>query len=87
MQTPALFALKNQLVEGKAKEATSDNLWWAIIKLPGNKSGYVNAQELAYDTSLKEVENNFYNKNGLRKLKEFITSQGGDISNIPVENN
>ena len=45
-------------VEGKAKEATSDNLWWAIIKLPGNKSGYVNAQELAYDTSLKEVENN-----------------------------
>ena len=44
-------------------------------------------KNISVEEALKEVENNFYNKNGLRKLKEFITSQGGDISNIPVENN
>ena len=44
-------------------------------------------KNIPIENAIKEVEENYNNKNGLKKLKEFISYQGGDISNIPLENN
>ena len=44
-------------------------------------------KNISIGQAIKEVEENYNNKNGLKKLKEFISYQGGDISNIPLENN
>ena len=44
-------------------------------------------KNISIGQAIKEVEENYNNKNGLKKLKEFISYQGGDISDIPLEKN
>ena len=44
-------------------------------------------KNISIDEAFNEVKENLDNKNGLLKLKEFISYQGGNINNIPVENN
>ena len=44
-------------------------------------------KNISIDQAIKEVEENYNNKKALNKLKEFISYQGGDINNIPVEKN
>ncbi len=44
-------------------------------------------KNIPIEDAIKEVEEKYNNKEGLNKLKEFISYQGGDITNIPVENN
>ena len=44
-------------------------------------------KNIPIEEAIKEVEQKYNNKDGLKKLKEFISYQGGDITNIPVENN
>ena len=44
-------------------------------------------KNIPIEEAIKEVENNFYNKNGLKKFKELISYQGGNIDSIPVMEN
>ena len=44
-------------------------------------------KNIPIEEAIKEVETNFYNKNGLKKFKELISYQGGNIDNIPVMEN
>ena len=44
------------------------------------------SKNISIEEAIKEVEENYNNKKGLSKLKEFIKYQGGNISDIPVEN-
>ena len=44
-------------------------------------------KNISIDQAIKEVEEKYKNKKALNKLKEFISYQGGDINNIPVEKN
>ena len=44
-------------------------------------------KNISIDEAFNEVKENLNNKKGLLKLKEFISYQGGNINNIPVENN
>ena len=43
------------------------------------------SKNISIEEAIKEVEENYNNKKGLSKLKEFIKYQGGNISDIPVE--
>ena len=43
-------------------------------------------KNISIEEAINEVEEKYNNKEGLKKLKEFISYQGGDITNIPVEN-
>ena len=45
------------------------------------------ANNISLDKALILVNENYRNKNGLKKLKEFISYQGGNIDNIKVSNN
>lgn len=45
------------------------------------------ANNISLDKALTLVNENYRNKNGLKKLKEFISYQGGNIDNIKVSNN
>ena len=42
-------------------------------------------KNISIEDAIKEVEEKYNNKEGLKKLNEFISYQGGDINNIPVE--
>ena len=44
-------------------------------------------KNISVDSAIAEVNAALNSKNGLKKLKEFISYQGGNINNIPIEQN
>ena len=44
-------------------------------------------KNISVDYAISEVNAALNSKNGLKKLKEFISYQGGNINNIPIEQN
>ena len=80
---------------GKETVAVLTNMDYPLGRTIGNSVEVLEAidtlngkgKNIPIENAIKEVEENYNNKNGLKKLKEFISYQGGDISNIPLENN
>lgn len=89
MDYPLGYTIGNSLEVKEAIEVLDGNGEEKFTKLCLLLSSYMVSigKNIDIDEALKEVNSVYKNKKALEKLKEFIAYQGGDINNIPVENN
>ena len=89
MDYPLGYTIGNSLEVKEAIEVLNGNGEEKFTKLCLLISSYMVSlgKNIDIDEALKEVNNVYKNKKALEKLKEFITYQGGQINNTPVENN
>ena len=89
MDYPLGYTIGNSLEVKEAIEVLDGNGEEKFTKLCLLLSSYMVSigKNIDIDEALKEVNSVYKNKKALEKLKEFITYQGGQINNTPVENN